>query len=234
MELFRAQMTLIDSISKANDPNFQQSQSVEKPITAVDEQPKAKVNKADNVNEHFNTVSKMESNSFIKAIIDEDIEKGSLGGRLRLRLLEDIQVGPSLLVKGTYLYALISGYEAQRVKLHIRSVMVGDKLHPVQLSVYDQDGMEGLYIPINTFRQFSKDLGGNATGGMNMQMQQDPGSMNQFYMSTLQRIFTSTSQAMSKNIRQNKANLKYGTFIYLIDPDDLVSDDQNVFETINE
>jgi hypothetical protein len=99
--------------------------------------------------------------------------------------------------------------------------MIDDKIFPINLSIYDNDGMEGLYVPASAFREFTKDLGGNATGGMNLQMQQDPSSMNQFYMSTLQKLFTSTSQAMSKTIKQNKANLKYGTFIYLIDQDEL-------------
>jgi conjugative transposon TraM protein len=137
--------------------------------------------------------------------------------------LNDIQVGAEVLPKGTYLYAWISGYESQRVKLTISSVMVGDKILPIALTIYDQDGMEGLYVPASSFREFSKDLGGNVTGGMNLQMQQDPSSMNQMYLSALQRVFSSSSQAVSKKIRQNKANLKYGTLIYLIDSEELNS-----------
>jgi conjugative transposon TraM protein len=221
MELFRAQMVVIDSISKANDPEYQSMEKEENPESEITEQPKIKVSKAITSHEIFNTVRIGEDNSFIKAIVDEYIEKGTMGGRLRIRLLDDIMVGGSLLKKGSYLYALISGYEPQRVKLSITSVMIDDKIFPINLSIYDNDGMEGLYVPASAFREFTKDLGGNATGGMNLQMQQDPSSMNQFYMSTLQKLFTSTSQAMSKTIKQNKANLKYGTFIYLIDQDEL-------------
>lgn len=227
MELFRAQMAVIDSISKANDPANQNFQAGEAPKEEANPMAKTKVLKAEQSSEFFNTVAVSEKKSFIKAIVDEDFEKGYLGGRLRIRLLEDIQVGSSFLREGTYLYALISGYEAQRVKLNISSVLVEDKIHPVQLSIYDMDGMEGLYVPINTFRQFSKELGGNASSGMNVQMQQEPGSMNQFYMSTLQKLFSSTSQAMSKTIRQNRVNLKYGTFVYLIDPDELMENQAN-------
>ena len=144
--------------------------------------------------------------------------------RPRIRLLEDIQIGARELPKGTYLYAWISGYEPQRVKLTVSSVMVGDKILPIALNIYDQDGMEGLYVPASSFREFSKDLGGNVTGGMNLQMNQGASSMNQMYLSALQKVFTSSSQAVSKRIRQNKANLKYGTVIYLIDPEQLNSD----------
>src|SRR5690606_28832175 len=193
----------------------------EVPEKEIVQQPKIKVSKASSSHEVFNTVRVGEDNSFIKAIVDEDIEKGTLGGRLRIRLLDDIMVGGTLLEKGSYLYALIAGYDSQRVKLSITSVMLDDKIFPINLSIYDNDGMEGLYVPASAFREFSKDLGGNTTGGVNIQMQQDPSSMNQLYMSTLQKIFTSSSQAMSKTIRQNKVNLKYGTFIYLIDQEEL-------------
>lgn len=232
MELFRAQMAVIDSISKANDPQYQETRIEEVPEKKIVQQPKIKVSKASNSHEVFNTVRVGEDNSFIKAIVDEDIEKGTLGGRLRIRLLDDIMVGGTLLEKGSYLYALIAGYDSQRVKLSITSVMLDDKIFPINLSIYDNDGMEGLYVPASAFRDFTKDLGGNAAGGINIQMQQDPSSMNQLYMSTLQRLFTSSSQAMSKTIRQNKANLKYGTFIYLIDQEEL-NENLRQFENFN-
>lgn len=232
MELFRAQMAVIDSISKANDPQYQETRIEEVPENKIVQQPKIKVSKASNSHEVFNTVRVGEDNSFIKAIVDEDIEKGTLGGRLRIRLLDDIMVGGTLLEKGSYLYALIAGYDSQRVKLSITSVMLDDKIFPINLSIYDNDGMEGLYVPASAFRDFTKDLGGNAAGGINIQMQQDPSSMNQLYMSTLQRLFTSSSQAMSKTIRQNKANLKYGTFIYLIDQEEL-NENLRQFENFN-
>ncbi|WP_114751977.1 conjugative transposon protein TraM [Pleomorphovibrio marinus] len=223
MDLFRAQMALVDSISKANDPAFQYPHSEESFIEEEISRPRLKVSKGKQPDHHFNTVVKDSPPSFIQAIVDQEIQKGIMGERIRIRLLDDIQVGTAVLPKGTYLYAWISGYQPQRVKLTVSSVMVGDKILPIALSIYDQDGMEGLYVPASSFREFSKDLGGNVTGGMNLQLQ-NPASMNQMYMSALQRVFTSSSQALSKRIRQNKANLKYGTVIYLIDSEDLNSD----------
>lgn len=224
MDLFRAQMSLVDSISRANDPAFQLTEPVKELKVEIPQTSRLKVTKTSQPDKHFNTVRKSFQSSFIQAIVDQDIRKGTMGERIRMRLLDDIKVGATVLKKGTYLYAWISGYEQQRVKLTISSVMVGDKILPIALNIYDQDGMEGLYVPASSFREFSKDLGGNVTGGMNLQMQQDPSSMNQTYLSALQRVFTSSSQALSKRIRQNKANLKYGTVIYLIDPEQLNQD----------
>ncbi|MBB6327642.1 conjugative transposon TraM protein [Algoriphagus iocasae] len=224
MDLFKAQMAVIDSISKANDPAYQELQQKEKeskPVANVTENAVYRVQKSEGTATLFNTVTREKEGKFIEAIIDQDIKSGTLGARLRIRLLDDILIGNAIVGKGTYLYALISGYEAQRVKLTISSVMINDQIFPIKLSIYDVDGMEGLYVPASAFREFSKELGGNTTGGMNLTMQQNSDALSQLYMSALQRMFTSTSQAVSKSIKKNKANIKYGTSVYLIDTNEL-------------
>lgn len=224
MELFRAQMAVIDSITKANDPAYKELQQKEKIAESQQSEPELeiyRVEKSSSAGTLFNTVTREKKGKFIEAIIDQNIQNGTLGARLRIRLLDDILIGNAIVSKGTYLYALISGYEAQRVKLTISSVMLGDKIYPIKLSIYDVDGMEGLYVPASAFREFSKELGGNTTGGMNLTMQPNSDAMSQLYMSALQRMFTSTSQAVSKTIKKNKANIKYGTSVYLIDANEL-------------
>ncbi|WP_268034908.1 conjugative transposon protein TraM [Algoriphagus sp. PAP.12] len=224
MELFKAQMAVIDSISKANDPAYQELQQKEKesqPVANETENVVYRVQKSEGAATLFNTFTREKKEKFIKAIIDQDIKSGTLGARLRIRLLDDILIGNAIVGRGTYLYALISGYEAQRVKLTISSVMINDRIFPIKLSIYDVDGMEGLYVPASAFREFSKELGGNTTGGMNLTMQQNSDALSQLYMSALQRMFTSTSQAVSKSIKKNKANIKYGTSVYLIDTNEL-------------
>lgn len=224
MDLFKAQMAVIDSISKANDPAYQELQQKEKesqPKPNETENEVYRVQKSGGTATLFNTVTREKKGKFIEAIIDQDIKSGTLGTRLRIRLLDDILIGNAIVGRETYLYALISGYEAQRVKLTISSVMINDRIFPIKLSIYDVDGMEGLYVPASAFREFSKELGGNTTGGMNLTMQQNSDAMSQLYMSALQRMFTSTSQAVSKSIKKNKANIKYGTSVYLIDTNEL-------------
>lgn len=224
MDLFKAQMAVIDSISKANDPAYLELQQKEKesqPVANETENVVYRVQKSEGAATLFNTVTREKKEKFIEAIIDQDIKSGTLGARLRIRLLDDILIGNAMVRRGTYLYALISGYEAQRVKLTISSVMINDQIFPIKLSIYDVDGMEGLYVPASAFREFSKELGGNTTGGMNLTMQQNSDALSQLYMSALQRMFTSTSQAVSKSIKKNKANIKYGTSVYLIDTNEL-------------
>src|SRR5699024_5903630 len=108
------------------------------------------------------------------------------------------------------------GFSAQRINFTIHSIMEGGELLPVNLEIYDVDGLKGLYIPASAFREFTQELGSTTMQGVNLNSN-NPENSAQFLMSSAQQAFTSTSQAISKAIRKNKANLKYSTFIYLID-----------------
>lgn len=224
MVLFREQMKVIDSISKASDPGYQQDLDSSANLAVnppVAERKVVPVKKATGKKDLFNTIKVEEETSFIKAIIDEELKKGAMGERIAIRILDDIEVGGNIIPKDSKIYAQVAGFQDQRVKIAITTIMVEDKILPVDLSVFDLDGLEGLYVPDSKFREFSRELGSSSTGSMNLRMQQDPSSFNQLYMSSIQRMFTSTSQAVSKALKQNRATLKYGTIIYLVDPEDL-------------
>lgn len=57
--------------------------------------------------------------NLIKAIIDENV-KAVDGSRVRLRLLDDIEIGETVVRKGSYLYATMSGFGSQRVKGNVK------------------------------------------------------------------------------------------------------------------
>ena len=175
--------------------------------------------------EYFNTVfQNAPGSSLITAIIDENI-KAVDGSRVRLRLLDDVEIGGLFVPKGTYLYATMSGFSKQRVKGKVASVFVGDEIKTINLSIYDTDGMEGLYVPSSTFRETAKDIGSSA---MQQSMSIDGSSSNnsvaQWAQQTVQQAYQRTSQAISKAIRKNKVKLKYGTRVYLINGQQLKSD----------
>ena len=77
-------------------------------------------------------------------------------------MLDDITVCNTNLKKGTYLYGTVTGFGQQRVKATITSILVGDKFINVKLSVFDNDGMEGFYVPESSFREFVKDASSSA------------------------------------------------------------------------
>lgn len=177
------------------------------------------VTKAGEANEaYFNTVTEESGKpSLIKARVDR-VEKVRDGSRIRLRLSEDIEIEGSLMKEGTYVYATVNGFSAQRVMANVTSILVGDEIKKIDLAVYDLDGMEGFFVPSSSFREVSKDVGANAMN-MNMNLNSNSGNMNMesLAMQSLQQVVQGTTQAVSKNIRQNRARIKYNTNVYLVD-----------------
>ena len=114
--------------------------------------------KEDN-SEKFNTLASTENvdEPLIKAMIDKTT-KAREGTRLRFKLLDDVTVKGIRLKKGSYLYGIVTGFGQQRVMANINSILVGNKFIKVNLSVFDNDGMEGFYVPESTFREYPRRL----------------------------------------------------------------------------
>ena len=192
------------------DPN-----AVKKP--SDEEKPSEVVKKVKTTSDYFNTLAQNEQEpKLIKAIIDENV-KATDGSRVRLRLLDDVEINEHVVKRGSYLYATMSGFSSQRVKGSINSIMVDDELVKVNLSLYDTDGLEGLYVPSNQFRETSKDVASGAvSGNMSMNTSGTGSSFSQWGMQAVQNAYQKTSNAIGKAIKKNKVKLKYGTFVYII------------------
>lgn len=216
--LFRQQLAIADSFSRAGDPEQQARDARLAQQQARAEalpQPERVTRPGAHADRAFATIRRGQRHEgFIQAIVDESV-KGYAGSRLRIRLLDDILAGPQLIPEGTLLFAELSGFSGQRVKLTITSVMQEGRIIPVRLEVYDLDGLPGLYVPASAFREFTRELGGGAAQGVSMQ---GMGPDNQQLMGLVQRLFSSTSGAVTRQVRKNKAKLKYNTLVYLVDP----------------
>ena len=167
--------------------------------------------------DYFHTVSENEVQpDLIKAIIDEDI-KAVDGSRVRLRLLDDVQIGNLYMPKGSYIYAIMNGFSSQRVKGTVKSVLLYDEIIKVNLSLYDTDGLEGLYVPSSSFRETARDVASGAVGSsMSINNGSSGNALSQWGMQAVQNAYQRTTSAVGKVIRKNSAHLKYGTFVYLV------------------
>ena len=194
----------------STDPN-----AVNKPTD--EEKPSEMVKKVRTTSDYFNTLAQNEQEpKLIKAIIDENV-KATDGSRVRLRLLDDVEINEHVVKRGSYLYATMSGFASQRVKGSISSIMIDDELVKVSLSLYDTDGLEGLYVPSSQFRETTKDVASGAvSGNINMNTSGTGSSFSQWGMQAMQNAYQKTSNAIGKAIKKNKVKLKYGTFVYII------------------
>ena len=189
-------------------------------VRSIDEEEKASdvVKIIRESSSYFNTIAENETPpSLIKAIIDEEITAID-GSRVRLRLLDDVQVSDVVIRKGSYVYAIMSGFGSQRVKGAVNSILVSDNLIKVNLSIYDTDGLEGLYVPQSKFRETAKNIGAGAmSGSMNLNSSGSSGDMVKSWgLNALNNAVQKTTNAVSSAIRQNKVRLKYGTQVYLV------------------
>ncbi|UWX66189.1 conjugative transposon protein TraM [Empedobacter stercoris] len=220
VKLLKEQMLIMDSIEKARDPEYQSRLAAEEKLKSNKAKKDAFLNSTFNVmksdvSSSFNSIYRTKENNFIKAVIDEDT-KGYLGSRIRIRLLEDIYVAKKRIKKGSILYAQVSAFSMQRVNLNIVSVLADGEILPINLSIYDLDGMQGLFIPNSLFRDMVKEMGSQSVQGTNLDI-----NGSSFFTSIGSKLFTSTSQSIANIIKTNKAKLKYNSYVYLIDEKEL-------------
>ena len=208
--------------TKDNTAKTEGSVSVnERSVKALSEEDEAQeaVKKVKVTSDYFNTLRENDPEpNLIKAIVDEDV-KAVDGSRVRLRLLDDIEINEVIVPKGTCIYAIMNGFGSQRVKGNVKSILVNDELIKVNLSLYDTDGLEGLYVPGSSFRETTKDV---ASGAMSNTSSLTSSSTNtgnpliQWGNQAITNAVQKTSNSISKAIRKNSAKIKYGTFVYLI------------------
>ena len=176
-----------------------------------EDEPEKVVKKTKQVSEYFNTLGAANGkNKLISAIIDEEV-KAVDGSRVRLRLLDDIEIGDETIRKGTYLYATMSGFGKQRVQGKVESIFYDEDII--------KDGMQGLYVPLSSFRETTKDIASSAIQGGSMLDNSTTSSSgirswaNQAAQNATQKVMNAFGTAVKKN----KVRLKYGTKVYLVD-----------------
>ena len=217
----QAQQSMMPAATDTADAGQREGkvEASDKKKTDDDEEPQEVVKKVKVTSDYFNTLCDNDKEtSLIKAIIDENI-KAVDGSRVRLRLLDDIEINDNVVPKGSYLYATMSGFGSQRVKGNVQSIMVDDDIIKVSLALYDTDGLEGLYVPSSQFRETTKDVGSGAlsnTSSLTNSSTTSGNSLATWGAQTITNAVQKTSNAISKAIKKNNAKLKYGTFVYLI------------------
>ena len=202
-----------DTLTKRNEKNLEVSDEQEN-----DDEPQEVVKKVRVTSDYFNTICENErEEKLIKAIIDENI-KAVDGSRVRLRLIDDVEINEIVVPKGSYLYATMSGFGSQRVKGNVTSIMVDGEIIKINLALYDTDGLEGLYVPSSQFRETTKDVGSGALSNTSTLTNTTTtgNSLASWGAQAISNAVQKSSNAVSKAIKKNKVKLKYGTFVYLI------------------
>ncbi len=111
----------------------------------------------------------------IQAVVHEDQTLVS-GAVVKLRLVDGIYVNGRMIPKGSFVYGTC-GLNNERLIIKIASIRYLNNILPVALSVYDLDGMEGLYVPGSIGRDAAKNGVGDAVQSVQlMSMDQSVGT----------------------------------------------------------
>lgn len=225
MKLFREQMRMVDSMQNPKQ-NFTTNRSdnynnkgIRYQFTQDTGFKPVSVEAVGNKNiAGFNTIRNATRNAGkIMAMIDQDV-KATAGSRVRIRLLSDLFAGDVLIPKGTYVYGMVTGFQTQRVNISVKYIPFKEQSIPVQLDLFDNDGYLGLYVPGSNFREFTKEIGSQASQGMSTVVMADGSNV---VNNILSQIFNSTTTTAANLIKKNKASLKYNYIVYLRDGSDV-------------
>ncbi|HLX91321.1 MAG TPA: conjugative transposon protein TraM [Puia sp.] len=110
--------------------------------------------------------SKAQVENAISAAIPESQTLVS-GATVKIRLMQDIVVSGVTIPADECIYGIAS-LSNERLRISINSLRVGARILPVSMSVYDLDGIEGIYIPGSINRDVSKQSADEAVSAIGL------------------------------------------------------------------
>lgn len=124
-----------------------------------------------NTENRFYSLEENEYNSgqkqnVIEAIVDETraLVDGSV---IKLSLVGDTYINKVLLHENSLIYGIAS-LHGERLSVKVNSIRSGNSILPVSLSVFDLDGIKGIYIPGAITRAVAKESAGQALQSIGM------------------------------------------------------------------
>ena len=141
------------------------------------------------------------------------------GQSVRLRLLEPMRVGRYVLPRNS----LVTGegrIQGERLGIEIVQVEYDGIIIPVELSVYDNDGQEGVFIPGSMEANAAKEVAANLGQNLGTSISITNQSAGDQLLSELGRgAIQGVSQYISRKMREEKVHLKSGYTLMLYQND---------------
>lgn len=149
----------------------------------------------------------------IQAVIHED-QTLVTGAVVKLRLLDGIDVKGKIIPKGSFVYGTCA-LNNERLDIKITSIRYLNNILPVALSVYDLDGLEGLYVPGSISRDAAKSGMSNVVSSMQLM------TMNQSLGAQAAGAGIEAAKGLlGKKVKQIKVKVKAGYEVLLKDMND--------------
>lgn len=157
---------------------------------------------------------KQTARNTIKACVHGD-QTITSGQSVRLRLLEAMRVGKYVLPRNT----LITGegsIKGERLDIEILQVEHNGTIIPVELTVHDNDGQAGIFIPGSMEASAAKEMAANLEQNLGTSISITNQSAGDQLLSEVGRgAIQGVSQYISKKMREEKVHLKSGYTLML-------------------
>lgn len=169
-------------------------------------------------NRGFYTAGAMEQvvqpkNSIKACVHDAQTVVGETG--VRLRLLEPARTPQRTIPQGTIVTANAK-FQGGRLQLKVTSIELGGNIIPVDITIYDIDGQQGLYVPYSPEMNALTEMAGNMsqTGGTSVMLTQNAGQ--QVAADLSRGVVQGISGYFAKKVRTPKVILKAGHQVFLV------------------
>lgn len=136
------------------------------------------------------------------------------GQSVRLRTLEPMWIGNSLLPKNTTVVGA-ARLQGERLEIKIESIEALGCIMEVDLSVYDSDGQEGINIPNSMESDALHEIGANMGSTMGSSINLTTNAGAQLASDVGKGLINGVSQYLNKKLRTPKIHLKSGYKIML-------------------
>lgn len=150
----------------------------------------------------------------IRACVAED-QTVTTGARIKLRLLEPLQVGTVLIPVNTPLYGSVR-IEGQRMTVSVNSIESGGNILPVELAAHDMDGQAGLFVPNTAERTAMKEAAANIGAGFGSSISFTSSAAQQLAMDLTRGVLSGGSQYLAAKMREVKVAVKANYQLLLI------------------
>ena len=136
------------------------------------------------------------------------------GQSVRLRTLEPMWIGNSLLPKNTSIVG-VARLQGERLEIKIENIEALGCIMEVDLSVYDSDGQEGINIPNSMESDALHEIGANMGSTMGSSINLTTNAGAQLASDVGKGLINGVSQYLNKKLRTVKVHLKSGYKIML-------------------
>ncbi|MGH2623588.1 MAG: conjugative transposon protein TraM, partial [Sphingobacterium sp.] len=165
-------------------------------------------------NNQFHSIKKVPSSfetpNTISAVIHQSQSLRN-GDVVKLRLTQAIRIGGVAIPANSFVYGL-ANLNKQRLEIQINRIRMGGTLIPVDLKIYDLDGLEGIHIPGALIRDVAKESAGRTVQSIGLQ------GIDQNWSTQAALAGMETAKDLiKKKVRLVRVSLKAGYQVLLMD-----------------